>query len=86
MLSGHFLELPARRFPDRLAVIGEDRRMTFAEADREANRFANALRAAGFGKGDNIAVILPNVADYATVHFGAARPSSVRGGTSLSIA
>ncbi len=51
--------------------------MTFAEADREANRFANALRAAGFGKGDNIAVILPNVADYATVHFGAARSGAV---------
>ena len=63
MLTGDLLEYPARRFPNRLAVIGEDRRMTFAEANAEANRFANALCSAGIGKGDNIAVMLPNVAD-----------------------
>jgi len=77
MLTGHFLEYPAQRFANRLAVIGEDRRMTFAEADAEANQFANALRAAGFGKGDNIAVMLPNIADYAVVNFGAARSGAV---------
>jgi len=77
MLIGHLLHYPARRFPDRLAVIGEDRRLTFAEADAEANQFAHALRAAGIAKGDNIAVMLPNVADYAVVNFGAARSGAV---------
>jgi acyl-CoA synthetase (AMP-forming)/AMP-acid ligase II len=77
MLTGHFLEYPARRFPDRLAVIGNDRRMTFAEANAEANQFANALCAAGYGKGANIAVMLPNIADYAVVNFGAARSGAV---------
>jgi amino acid adenylation domain-containing protein len=40
-------EAQARRFPDRLAVIGPDRELTYAELDLRAERLADRLREAG---------------------------------------
>ena len=38
---------------------GGSRTLTYAELDREINRFANALRALGIGEGDRVGVFLP---------------------------
>ena len=43
MLVGDFLPNSAARAPNRLALIGRDRRITCAEFDQMANRLANAL-------------------------------------------
>lgn len=53
---------------DALALIAETedgavRRFTFAEAAREVNRVANALRACGVGPGDTVACYMPMVAE-----------------------
>lgn len=83
---GALLRESARRHPDRAAVVGyrggarpENRvATTYAGLDRAADRLAHALARAGYAKtpdrpGRWLAILSPNDADYAAVHFGAAR-------------
>jgi crotonobetaine/carnitine-CoA ligase len=47
--------------------------LTLAELDRRINRFANGLLALGIGRGDRVAVMLPNHPDYVVAFLAAAR-------------
>jgi len=47
--------------------------ITYAEVDRMATAFAAWLQAQGFGKGDRIALMLPNVPQYPIAMLGALR-------------
>ncbi|MEU1818957.1 non-ribosomal peptide synthetase [Streptomyces roseifaciens] len=49
--------------PDRVAVLDEDRRLTFAELDRLTARVADRLAARGIGRGTRVGVGLPRGAD-----------------------
>ena len=57
---GYFLTRNATMFPDRVAVISNDRQLTYAELNRAANRLANNLSKLGIKKGDRLAFLLPN--------------------------
>ena len=48
------------RIPDRLAVVSGEHRLTFAELEARANRFASALRDLGIGAGDHVGLYLYN--------------------------
>jgi long-chain acyl-CoA synthetase len=48
---GDLLKRAAARFPDRTAVTDGERRATFTEIERDANRFANSLVARGLKPG-----------------------------------
>jgi acyl-CoA synthetase (AMP-forming)/AMP-acid ligase II len=52
--------------------------MTFGELDRASNQFANALLEFGIKKGDRVAVMCPNIPEYAVFHFGSARTGCVQ--------
>ena len=73
MLSGDILRLSAQRHPDKTALICGERAWSYGFVDAQSNRFAHALAGLGLGKGDRVAVMCPNIAEYAVVHFGAAR-------------
>ena len=73
MLTGEFLRLSARRAPQRLAVIGSGRRLTYRELDAAANRFAHGLLRLGIVTGGRIAIMASNRPEYAIAYFGAAR-------------
>jgi acyl-CoA synthetase (AMP-forming)/AMP-acid ligase II len=77
MLTGEFLQFPAARLPDKPAFVCGDVRMTFGEADRMANRLANALLSHGLGKGAHVAILSTNTPNYAVAHFAAARAGAV---------
>lgn len=77
MLIGDLLHLPATRLPDKEAFVCGDLRLSFAEADRLANRIANALLAHGLGNRSNVAVLSTNTPHYAVLHFAAARAGAV---------
>ncbi|MGV9498188.1 amino acid adenylation domain-containing protein [Streptomyces sp. NPDC003642] len=53
----------AARTPDAVAVAGDGRRLTFAEADTEANRLARVLAGAGAGPERIVALALPPTPD-----------------------
>jgi long-chain acyl-CoA synthetase len=67
----------AERYPDRPAVRLDDTVLTYADlADRSA-RAAGFLQVAGVTPGDRVAVMLPNVPEFAIVYYGILRAGGV---------
>jgi fatty-acyl-CoA synthase len=66
-----FLERSASVFPDRVAVVhGALIRRTWAELYARCRRLAHALAERGLGRGDTVAVVLPNTPEMVEAHFG----------------
>ncbi|MGZ5269977.1 MAG: acyl-CoA synthetase [Ramlibacter sp.] len=65
-----FLERTAQVYPDRLAVVHGDLRRTWAEVEARCRRLASALASRGIGRGDTVAVMLPNTPPMVEAHFG----------------
>ncbi|MFE7403852.1 long-chain fatty acid--CoA ligase [Streptomyces sp. NPDC057557] len=61
----------ARRYPDRVAVVDSDTRLTYRELWARVLGCAGALRASGVRPGDRVAVLLPNSADFLYAYYGA---------------
>src|SRR3954468_23560766 len=61
----------AAAHPDRDALVFEDRRLSWAETQREVTRVARALRAAGVERGDHVAVWVPNHIEWVLLWLGA---------------
>jgi long-chain acyl-CoA synthetase len=59
----------AVRYPDDVAVIVGDHRTTYAELWSETLAYAGALRARGVTEGSRVAMLVPNVADFARVYY-----------------
>jgi fatty-acyl-CoA synthase len=65
-----FIERAAEIYPGRLAVIHGDLRLTWSELYARCRRLAGALAKRGIGKGDTVAVMLPNTPAMVEAHFG----------------
>jgi long-chain acyl-CoA synthetase len=50
----------AAAFPDKPAVVGEEKTLTYGVLNARVNRLARALRRAGVGVGDAVVAVLPN--------------------------
>ena len=70
---GDLLHRSAARYPDKLAVVAGDLRVSYAEFDAAANRTANALAERGLAKGDRLALLSHNCWQYALLAFATAR-------------
>ncbi|HEU5157366.1 MAG TPA: long-chain-fatty-acid--CoA ligase [Streptosporangiaceae bacterium] len=68
----------ARAHPDRLAFICGERRVTYREFDRRVDQAAQALHAAGVGRGDRVAVLDKNSIEYVEQMYAAARLGAVQ--------
>jgi long-chain acyl-CoA synthetase len=68
----------ARRFyPDHVAIAFEGRRITYRELDEASNRVANLIRSFGVGRGDRVALYLPNIPEFAVVYLGALKAGAI---------
>src|SRR3954469_23377821 len=65
-----FLERTAEVYPDRLAVVHGSLRRTWGEEESRCRRLASALERRGIGRGDTVAVMLPNTPAMVEAHFG----------------
>jgi fatty-acyl-CoA synthase len=70
---GDLLRRTALRYPDKIAVVAGDLRVTFAEFDAAVNRTANALAGRGLAKGDRLALLSHNSWQYAVLAFATAK-------------
>jgi len=77
MNIGTLFSRHARYRPRHLAVVFEDKRLTYSEFNREINRLANALLAMGVRKGDKVATILPNGLELLETYWAAAKIGAV---------
>ncbi len=65
-----FIERAAEVYPQRLAVVHGQLRRTWSEVYSRCRRLASALARRGIGKGDTVAVMLPNTPPMVEAHFG----------------
>ena len=69
----YYLGRAARWYPERIAVIEGDRRLTYRELDRRVTALARALGRLGVRPGDRIAVLQANNHEFMEALAGAAR-------------
>jgi fatty-acyl-CoA synthase len=65
-----FLERAASVYPERLAIVHGSLRQSWRETYERCRRLAGALAKRGIGKGDTVAVMLPNIPAMYEAHFG----------------
>lgn len=75
-LHGLF-ENTAREYPGNTATIFFGARLTYAQLDDQANRFASALQSLGVRQGDRVAIVLPNCPQFLIALFGALKVGAV---------
>lgn len=65
-----FLERAAKTYPEHVAVIHGNQRITYRDFWRRSRRLASALAKQGIGKGDTVTVMLSNTPPMLEAHFG----------------
>jgi amino acid adenylation domain-containing protein len=70
MLVQHFLESSAERIPDKVALICDDRRLTYHEIDRLACQLAASLTEKGVKRQDRVVIFLENSIETVVSIFG----------------
>lgn len=73
----HFLQTSARDFPDKTAVIAEERRITYRLLNREANRIAGLLSDQGVNPQDNVILMMDNSIEYIAAYYGILKAGGV---------
>ena len=77
MNLGSMIGESCSRFPERIALIHEGKRITYAELNRAVNALGNHLKKLGIGKGDHISIMLPNSPDFVISYFAAQKIGAV---------
>jgi long-chain acyl-CoA synthetase len=67
----------AARYPERPALRLGDLVVTYAELDAASRRVAGLLRGHGVAAGDRVAIMLPNVPEFASAYYGALRYGAI---------
>lgn len=72
-----YLRAWARQQPEKPAIIYYGAATSYAELDRQSDRFAALLASKGIGKGDRVAVFLPNCPQFHVAFFGILKLAAV---------
>ncbi len=76
-LIHHFLENSARHLPDKVALVHEEVRATYAQINSQANCLANLLLEQGVAQGDRVAMLLENSLEYVVAYYGILKAGAV---------
>jgi len=74
---GSVLARTAAKFPDHTALLFFGKKISYAELDGFANRFAQALSGLGVKKGDRVALMLPNIPQMVIAYYGTLRTGAI---------
>ena len=78
MLTVELIRRGARYFPERTAILFEDKSLTFAEVDELCNRFADVLARNGITRGSRLAILANNSIYSMPVDFGCVKAGAAR--------
>jgi fatty-acyl-CoA synthase len=67
---GDLLQRRARLIPDKEAIVCEDLRCTWAEANERVNRVCHAMHRLGVGRGDRVGLLALNEPEYLDLFYG----------------
>jgi long-chain acyl-CoA synthetase len=73
----HFLELSARKYPDKIALLHGELRATYQEINSLANRLSSLLRQHGLKKGDRVLMIMENSLESVAGYYGILKAGGV---------
>src|SRR4030065_1054781 len=74
---GQILTLTAHKFPERTAILFEEKRFTYQEFNRRVNQCAQALLQLGLKKREKVAVLLFNSNQFVEIYFATAKAGGV---------
>jgi len=64
-------------YKDNTALVFENSRISFKDLDMAVNSLANHLKSLGIGKGDKVALMLPNVPEFPITYFACQKLGAV---------
>src|SRR4030042_2001190 len=67
----------AQVFPDRMAIVDGEKRLTFKQLLDLVNRLAVGLRKEGIKRGDRIGILSKNNLEYLALYFAVARCGAI---------
>lgn len=73
MLVTDFLDRAVRLYPDKIAVVDGDLRLTYREINERVNRLSNALLDIGLERGDRVCMLSPNSHFYLESFYATAQ-------------
>lgn len=72
-----FIQQSAERFPDKVCLVCNGKRLTYRELNVSCNRLAHGLRDLGLERGDRVAVYLDNTVEAVLGIFGVLKAGGV---------
>jgi len=77
MLVHQFLERSANRYPNKIAVVRDDERITYGLLDRQVESVSGNLLNHGIAKGDRVALLLENSSAYIIAYYAILKAGAV---------
>lgn len=77
MIIPDYVEKNAKLFPNKTALIFQDRKINFTELKERVYRVSNALMGLGVNKGDRVAVIQDNCLEYPEIYYGISKIGAI---------
>jgi acyl-CoA synthetase (AMP-forming)/AMP-acid ligase II len=74
---GDMLRARARQYPGRTAIVDGGRSFTYAALNARVNRLAALLRRLDIGRGDRVAILSENRAEYLELMFAAGKVGAI---------
>jgi fatty-acyl-CoA synthase len=74
---GQILTLNAHKYPNRTAILFEDKRLTYLEFNDRVNQLAHSLLRMGLKKGEKVAALLFNSNHFVEAYFATAKVAGV---------
>ncbi|MCX5850379.1 MAG: AMP-binding protein [Deltaproteobacteria bacterium] len=71
------LEDAVQKHAERIAIVSEKQRITYEQLNHAVNAVAGLMKQSGVGKGDKVALMLPNIPEFVYCYFGALKIGAV---------
>jgi long-chain acyl-CoA synthetase len=73
----YLMEEAARNFAERPVLISDNQRINYSQLNNATNAVAHLLEQEGIGKGDKVAIMLPNIPEFVYCYFAAVKIGAI---------
>lgn len=77
MNLSYLLNMDARKYPDKEALVMGEQRLTYQAFNSQVNHLANVLQQKGLQRADKVVLIMPNVPEFAISYFAIIRAGGI---------
>ena len=73
----YLLDNTSRQFPEKTAIIDEEKSFSYQEIREATLKLGTALTSIGVSKGDRVGILSPNCAEFVISFYGIARIGAI---------